>query len=378
MRFRLDRDVLADAVTWVARGLPHRPPSPVLAGLHLTASSDEGGSLALAAFDYEVSAKVSVAAEVAEPGEVLVHGRLLSDIARALPAKPVDIEVNGPKAVITCGSATFTLPSMPIEDYPALPAMPPVAGTIDASVFAEAVNQVATAATSDETLPLLTGVMIEIAGEHLTFLATDRYRLAIREVDWNPSSPDLTGHALVKARTLRDVSKTFAHTESVAMALSAEGASDIIGFEAGGRQTTTLLIDGDYPAIRKLLPTDSPISATVSVPALVEAVRRVSLVAERHTPLQIQFTQGQAVLNAGTGEEAKASEVIEATLEGEDITVAFNPTYLAEGLAVMNAPFVRLAMSHPTRPVLFEGRQQADGPVDSDYRYLLVPIRFAA
>jgi DNA polymerase-3 subunit beta len=377
MRFRLDRDVLADAVTWVARGLPHRPVSAVLAGLHLTATAAEGGSLTLAAFDYEVSAKATIAAEVEEEGEALLNGRLLSEIARLLPAKPVDFELQGSKTVITCGSANFELPSMPIDDYPALPPMPPIAGAVSAEAFAEAVNQVATAATSDETLPLLTGVMVEMSGELLTLLATDRYRLAIRELAWTPSSPEVVGNALIKARTLRDLSKMFPHTDSVRLALDTEGVADIMGFEVGGRRTTTQLIDGDYPAIRNLLPQESPVSATVSVPALLEAVRRVALVTERKAPLQIQITQGEARLSAGAGEDARASEVIEAALEGEDTTVAFNPVFLADGLSVMNSPYVRLAMSTAKRPVLFEGREEIDGPVDSSFRYLLVPIRFA-
>jgi DNA polymerase-3 subunit beta len=377
MKFRLERDVLAEAVTWVARGLPNRPPSPVLAGVHVTASPDAGGSLALEAFDYEVSAKAEVSAEVFDGGDVLIHGKLLSDIAKLLPARPVDVELDGAKVVITCGSAVFSLPSMPLDDYPALPSMPPTAGVIDASVFAEAVSQVATAATGDETLPLLTGVMVEFSGDRVTLLATDRYRLAIREVTWTPNTPDLTGSALVRARTLRDVSKTFAHASKVAIDLAPNAGSDIIGFEAEGRRTTTLLIDGDYPAIRKLLPTETTIEAVVSVPALIEAVRRVSLVADRNTPLHIAFTQGEATLSAGGGEDARATEVIEASLHGEDITVAFNPTYLAEGLAVLTTPYVKLAMSHQTKPVLFKGQQEIEGPADEAFQYLLVPIRFA-
>jgi DNA polymerase-3 subunit beta len=334
--------------------------------------------LALAAFDYEVSAKAEVAAEVHEEGEVLVHGKLLSEIAKLLPAKPVDVELDGPKVVITCGSAVFSLPSMPLDDYPTLPLMPPTAGLVQASLFAEAVSQVATAATNDETLPLLTGVMMEFDGDHITLLATDRYRLAIREVLWTPHTPDMSGTALVRARTLRDVAKTFSHATSVAIDLAPNAGSDIIGFEAEGRRTTTLLIDGEYPAIRKLLPSETPIEAVVSVPSLIEAVRRVSLVADRHAPLHITFAEGEATLSAGTGEDAKATEVIEAQYAGEEIVVAFNPTYLAEGLAVLTTPYVRLSMSHPTKPVLFKGQAEIDGEADNSFQYLLVPIRFTA
>ncbi|MDR3201791.1 MAG: DNA polymerase III subunit beta [Bifidobacteriaceae bacterium] len=377
MKFRLERDVLADAVTWVARALPTRPPAPVLAGVRLTARPESGGSLALSSFDYEVSARAEVQAAVEEPGEALVPGKLLADISRLLPDKPVDFTVEGSKAVVACGASTFTLPRMPIEDYPTLPAMPQPAGVLNAGVFAEAVQQAAVAATKDETLPLLTGVRLEIEGEKMTLLATDRYRLAIREIRWTPGRPDISGVALVRAKTLHDVARSFAHTEEISIALAADSGADIIGFEAGGRHTTSLLIDGDYPSVRKLLPEASPIQAVVSVPALMEAVRRVSLVAERNTPLQISFSEGQAVLNAGTGDDAQASEVIEATLEGDDIAVAFNPAYLIEGLGVMTAPLVRLSMSHPNKPVLFEGVASVESQTSGEHLYLLVPIRFS-
>jgi DNA polymerase-3 subunit beta len=377
MKFRLDRDALADAVSWVARGLPTRPPTPVLAGLHMTATAAEGGSLSMAAFDYEVSARVELAAEVSEAGEVLVSGKLLAEISKLLPDHPVVIELDGPRAILTCGTATFTLPSMPLEDYPSLPPMPDRVGLVKADVFAEAVSQTALAATKDETLPLLTGVWIEIEGDKLTFLATDRYRLAIREIPWTPANPDVAATALVKAKSLQDLSRAFPHDADVSVALSPAGVSEIIGFEASGRHSTSLLIEGEYPAVRKLLPADANAGAVVSVPALAEAVRRVALVADRHTPIQIAFAQGEAVLNAGGGDEARASEVIEAHLDGEDITVAFNPVYLIEGLNVITSPYVHLALSGITRPVLFQGKEAIDGELLSDFQYLLVPIRFA-
>ncbi|MCL2787198.1 MAG: DNA polymerase III subunit beta [Micrococcales bacterium] len=378
MKFRVERDVLAEAVSWVARGLPHRPPAPVLAGVHVVTTHEEGGCLGLSAFDYEVSAKVQISVDVEEPGEVLIPGKLLSEIAKALPSKPVEVVTEGQKVVITCGTAIFSLPCMALDDYPTLPAMPPVAGSIDASAFSEAVGQVATAATTDETLPLLTGVLMEFNGQHVTFLATDRYRLAIREVPWTPANPQFSTRALVRARTLREIAKTFSGTARVSLDLSEDAASDIVGFEADGRHTTTLLIDGDYPAIRKLLPAESPIEAVLSVPSLIEAVRRVVLVTDRNTPLHIAFVEGEATLTAGGSEEARAVEVIEAALSGEDIAVAFNPIYLAEGLAAVTTPYVRVSMSHPTKPVLFKGQNTVDGPADDSFQYLLVPIRFAS
>jgi DNA polymerase-3 subunit beta len=346
----------------------------VLAGVHITATTAGAGLVRLTSFNYEVSAKAEAAADVSQGGEILVSGRLLAEIAKYLPAKPVSIVLEASKIVLTCGSSVFTLPTMPLEDYPPPPALPNPAGTVNATSFANAVAQVSIAATRDETLPLLTGVRLEIQGDHLILLATDRYRLAIRELEWHPTSPDASRVALVKARTLSDVSKSFGATEDVQISLGVPDVSDIIGFAADGRETTSLLIDGDYPQVRSLFPDSFEVSATMDSTELIEAVRRVSLVNERKSPVQIVLSPGQATLNSGAGDEAQASDVIEATLDGPETAVAFNPQYLLDGLTALGTPEVRLSMNTTTKPVLFQG--EIDGQIVADYKYLLVPIRF--
>lgn len=376
MKFRVERDVLAEAVTWTARSLPARPPVPVLAGVRLEASAD--GTLTLSSFDYEVSARSEVPADVDTAGVVLVSGRLLADICKSLPAKPVDVDVDGTKVVLTCGASRFTLLTMPVDDYPALPGMPETSGSIDAGVLTEAVSQVTTAASRDETLPLLTGVRMEIEGEKLTLLATDRYRLAMRELTWHPASPSYSAFALVRARTLSDVAKSMTTAGSVDMALSADGPAGLIGFEAGGRRTTSLLVEGDYPPVRRLFPESTTTHAVVATAALVEAARRVSLVAERNTPIRLSFDEGQVVLEAGQGDDAQASEALEAALTGEPITTAFNPHYLLDGLGALTTPFVRMSFTHPSKPAVMTGQGSLEGEHDLDFRYLLMPIRFAS
>ncbi|ACZ29043.1 DNA polymerase III, beta subunit [Xylanimonas cellulosilytica DSM 15894] len=376
MKFRVDRDVLADAVTWTARTLPTRPPAPVLAGVRIEA--DATGVISLSSFDYEVSARSEIPAEVSEPGTVLVSGRLLADIARALPHKPVDVSLEGTKVVVTCGASRFTLLTMPVEDYPTLPQMPELSGTVSGDALTLAVTQVSVAASRDETLPLLTGVRMEIEGERITLLSTDRYRLALRELTWTPATPGFSAVALVKAKTLIDVAKSLgAGGGLVNVGLSTGSGLDLIGFEAGGRHTTSQLVDGDYPAVRRLFPDATPIHAVVPTQALIDAARRVSLVAERNTPIRLAFTEGQVVLDAGQGDDAQASEALEAVLVGEDITVAFNPQFLLDGLTALGTDFVRLSFTHPNKPVEFTGQESLDGEDSSDYRYLLVPIRFA-
>ena len=370
MKFRVERDVLAEAVTWTARSLSPRPPVPVLSGLLIKAGA---GTLSLASFDYEISARLEIAADVAEEGTILVSGRLLADICRSLPSAPVEVETDGSKVTLTCRNSRFNLATMPEAEYPELPALPDVSGVVDGDAFAEAVSQVIIAASRDDTLPILTGVRMEIEEDLITFLATDRYRLALRELSWKPTNPGISTSALVKAKTLSEVAKTLGGSGDLKIALSDN--SELIGFESGGRRTTSLLVDGDYPKIRSLFPDNTPIHAPVETSQLVEAVRRVALVAERNTPVRLAFSAGQVVLDAGTGEDAQASEAIEATLDGDDITVAFNPHYLSEGLGAFSSRFVRFSFTTPPKPAVISAQEEATGEDREDYRYLLMPVR---
>lgn len=375
MKFRVERDTLAEAVTWAARALPSRPPVPVLAGLLLEA--DESGVLRLSSFDYEVSARVEVAAEVAEPGTVLVSGRLLADISRSLPGKPVEVTTEGTRVSVTCGASRFTLLTMPVDEYPTLPAMPSGSGLLTGDAFSQAVAQVTVAASRDETLPILTGVRMEIEGETVTLMATDRYRLALRTLPWRPSTPGASAVALVRARTLSEVAKALGGGGDVTLALATGGSTELIGFEAGGRRTTSLLVDGEYPKVRSLFPDVSPTYAVVHAPSLVEAVRRVALVAERNTPVRLSFTDGAITLEAGQGEDAQASEAVEGSLVGEELSIAFNPQYLLDGLGALAYPYARLSFTQPQKPAVISGQPEADGDDDTSYRYLLMPVRLA-
>lgn len=376
MKFRVERDVLAEAVTWAARGLPTRPPVPVLAGVLLEADGE--GTLTLSAFDYEVSARVGVAADVSEAGTVLVSGRLLADISRNLPGKPVDVVTEGAKVNLTCGASRFTLLTMPVQDYPALPQMPQSAGTVAGEVFTLAVAQVTTAAGRDDTLPILTGVRVEISGSTITLLATDRYRLAMRTLSWNPDQSDASSVALVPARTLSDTAKALGAGADVHLALGRTGGGEgLIGFEAGQRRTTSRLLDGEYPKVTSIFPTTTETAAVIATASLVEAVKRVSLVAERNTPVRLRFTDGQLTIEAGQGDDAQATEAIEASLTGAEMEIAFNPQYLLDGLAALHQPWAKLAFTQPTKPALLTGQSEPDAATDDSFRYVLMPVRVA-
>jgi DNA polymerase III subunit beta len=370
----LERDVLAEAVAWTARALPARPTVPVLAGIRIQA----GEELVLSSFDYDVSAQATVPVTTEDAGSALVSGRLLAEISRSLPAKPVHITAEDGRAVLTCGSATFTLLTMPEDEYPALPEMPPAAGTIGSDAFATAVSQSATAAGRDDTLPALTGVRIEIEGDTLTLVSTDRYRLAIRELRWQPAHPDLTAAMLVPAKALADTARSLTNGAQVSIALALPGAEGsggdgMIGFEGAGRRTTTRLLSGEFPRYQSLLPKTVNAAAELSVGLLSESVKRVALVAERNTPVRLAFSAGQLMLEAGTGDEAQAEEIIEAEFSGDDLSIAFNPQYLLDGLAAIDSDTVRIAFTEPGKPALLTGKPGPDG--NPEFRYLLMPIR---
>jgi DNA polymerase III subunit beta len=377
VKFRVERDVLADAVAWAARSLPVRPSAPVLAGL-LIETTDDG--LQLSTFDYETSARATVPAQVSDEGKALVSGRLLADICRSLPAKPVEMTIDGAKVSLTCGSARFSLQTMPVEEYPTLPDMPQATGTVRSDLFANAVAQAVTAAGRDDMLPVLTGVRIEIDGSDLALLATDRFRLSLRELGWDPGATDVSAAALVPAKVLADTAKSLTAGAEVTIALSTSGAGEgIIGFEgaAGGgiRRTTTRLLDGEFPKVRTLFPSEQQTIARVDRATLVEAVKRVSLVAERNTAVQLMFDDNGLTLDAGHGDEAVATERIDALVKGDPITTGFNPQFLLDGLSAIEQPVVELAFTLPAKPAVITGVPDQDGEKDTAFQYLLMPRR---
>ncbi len=363
MRFVVERDVLAEAVAWVARSLPTRPVLPVLSGLLLQAAAD---GLSLACYDYEVSARIRVPADVAEAGTALVPGRLLAEITRSLPALPVEVGDAGDgddsgDLVLTCGPASFSLVTLPLREYPQLPELPRLAGTVDGGALATAIGQVTPAASRDDTLPVITGVNVEIEGDLITLVATDRYRLAIRELTWSPAEPEPEPGArstlLVPARTLADAarmmtpgvpvrimlhagrpaevggsSRTGRTGRSADPAGSPRAADAMIGFETGERRLTTRLIAGEYIKYSSKFPGEFGSTGDMPATALAEAVRRVALVAERGSSVRLSFGPGQVTIEAGTKGQARARETVAAEFTGEESAIAFSPGYLLDGI----------------------------------------------
>ncbi len=383
MKIRLERDALADAVQWAARSLPNRPSIPILAGLRVEAKGD---MVVLSSFDYETSAKITVPATVSEEGVALVSGRLLADIARSLPAKPVDLAADASKVELTCGSARFTLQMLPVTEYPELPSMPEASGTIASDAFAQAVSQVVIAAGRDELLPVFTGVRLEIEGETLSLLATDRYRMALKEITWQPGSPRSEGAALVPGRVLNETAKSMTSGESVTLSLSAGDTGDgLIGFAGDGsggvREITTRLLDGEFPKVRHLMSVTPTLTVRANTADIIAAVRRVALVAERNTSLRMLIEEGSITLEAATGDQAQAVEALEAVVEdhtGQGLTMnaaGFNPHYLADALNALDTPYVNFSFTAPGKPCLLTPLPELDGEPATDYRHVIMLMR---
>ncbi len=383
MKIRVERDALADAVAWVARSLPNRPTAPILAGLLMNASDDE---VTLSSFDSTTSAQVTMPAEVTDEGTVLVSGRLLNEIARSLPNKPVEMVADHTQVELTCGSALFSLQTLPVDEYPTLPEMPTRTGLVDASVFEKSVSQVVIAAGRDELLNVFTGVRVEINGDRLSLLATDRYRMALKELTWQPSSPDIEGAVLVPGRVLADTAKSLTSGKTVTVSLStteSEGEG-LVGFTGEGakgrREATTRLLNQAFPKVRHLMDVVGTVTVRVPTADLLAAVKRVSLVAERNTPLRMLIDDDHIALEAATGDQAHASEAIEAQIDvvGEEKSIeaaGFNPHYLLDALGALDAPYAHFSFTAPGKPCLITGLATIDGDQLFDYRHVIMLMR---
>jgi DNA polymerase-3 subunit beta len=368
VKFQVEKPAFNDAVGWAARTLPTRPATPTLAGLLIEANN---GELELSTFDFATSAKASVKADVFTPGKVLVNGRILADIVKALPNKPITIEISGSRVELTCDRSNFLLPTIPDHDYPALPSLPTTGGNIETNVFAEAVTMVAVAAGMDSTLPMLTGIKVEISGNSLTFAATDRYRLAVKEISWQPDTPNIEINALIPAKNLADAARTLTG-ENVRLTFSSnDDGEKLIGIEAVGKKMTSRLLDAEFPKYKTLLPTESSTIVTLNTQSLMDSVKRVALVADRNSPVRCNFENGEVILTAGNGDDPTATEVVECEINGEGIEIAFNHQYLIDGLNAVGSDSTQLMFTSQNRPAVLA----AAGSTTPNYKYLLMPVR---
>jgi len=376
VKFQVNRDVFSEAVSFAVKLLPQRTTLPILSGV-LIEATDEG--LTLSSFDYEVSAQTQIAAEVEETGVILVSGRLLSDIANRLPNAPVRFTTEDSRIIVSCGSAKFTLLSMPVEEYPTLPQVGAESGLLPAEQFAAAVSQVAVAASRDDVTPVITGVQLEVSDNSISLVATDRYRVAVRNIDWDSNdSGTVSATALVPARTLQEVGKTFGNAGTISVAITNTDDRELIAFKSDKKTVTTLLIKGNFPPVKRLFPETVDNYAVINTADLIEATKRVSLVLEREAALRFTFTIDGVTLEAIGSEQAQASETIDALLTGDDTVVSLKPQFLLDGLSAVHSEFVRISFTktdNPNKPgpVLITSQSSKDQPGSDDYKYLLQP-----
>ncbi|MFJ8754018.1 DNA polymerase III subunit beta [Streptomyces sp. NPDC102441] len=368
MEFRMERGALTDAVARAARVLPARSPVPVLGGLLLDA---EDGRLRVSGLDFEASARVETQAHTARPGKALVMGRRLLDICKVLPEGPVECAVEGPRLTVTGDGSRFGLSLLPLDDYPALPPLPEVRGALAAGEFASAVAQVAVAAGRDDTLPTLTGIRLALDGSTMTLAATDRYRFAVRTLAFEAAAPGVTAEAVVSARRLADIARSLGRSGQVDVALG--GGS--VGFEHAGTRTTVRLLDGRLPRHDKLFAMTDPTVVAMDRARLVEAVKRVSVVADGGSPLQMTFTagpEGSVLLQAGFEDDVASQRVPTASAVGAEMTVAFNPGYLLDALSSFEDAAVRMKLMGPGQRAMITGGEDTG---TATHQHLLMSVK---
>ena len=376
MKFTVEQQALTEGVNWVSRSLSTRPIKTELLGIVIDATGDE---VLLSGSDLETSSKANFHADITIKGKVLVPGKLLAEISRSLPNKPITITLDGSRVLVTSGSAKFTLPTLSIDEYPNLPELPETTGVVSSDLFAQAVAQVSIAAGRDDSLPTLTGVHVEIVEDVVTLAATDRYRLAVREFNWSPTAPGVSTTALLRARTIADAAKSLTASKNVSLSFAPATSNDrLAGFAGDGKSMTSRMLDGTFPPYRHLLPQEVVTTAVIEVAPFLDSVRRVALVTDKTVPLRLEFTDGAVSLEAGTGEEAQATESIEIKLNGEAISIAFNPTFLAEGLQAVGTAFVQISFTGSNKPAILMGKAERDSAAIESYRYLLMPMRYAS
>jgi DNA polymerase III subunit beta len=361
VKFRCDRDDLSEALQIVQRGVSSRPGIPALTGVLIEAGSE--GGLVLTTTDLEVSARLGIDVQIAEEGVALVPARLLADTVKSLSDAPVEFEADQAQARIRCAAYEGSLRLLPAEDFPSLQ---PPSGTrvvVDGATFAEAVGQVARAASRDEARPVLTGILLEVSREGITLVSTDSYRLAVREIVATAAGES---RAIVPERAMSEAGRAAQGLEKGEVELFLDESQVCV--RVGSLALTSRLIEGEFPNYRQLLPEAYENRLTVSRQQLTDAVRRVGLLARDTSPVRMEFNALGVKLSSSSPDLGQAVEAVEARYEGEDITAAFNPHYLADGLAAATGETVRLEVRDGLKPGIVRGEGE-------EFTYLVMPVR---
>jgi DNA polymerase-3 subunit beta len=364
LKFRCDRDALSEALQTVQRGVSSRPGIPALTGVLIEAA--DGGELTLITTDLEVSARLSISVQVTESGIALVPARLLGDTVKSLSNAPVEFETDQSQVTIRCAAYEGTLRLLPAEDFPGLQEPSGTTVTAEAGAFAEAIGQVGRGASRDEARPVLTGVLLEVSREGVVMVATDSYRLAVRDLVASASGE---AKAIVPERAMSEAGRAAAADEKSTVEIFVDESQ--VSFKIGTLTLTSRLIEGEFPNYRQLLPEATESRLTVSRQQLLDAVRRVGLLARDTTPVRLEFNALGVKLSSSSPDLGQAVETVEARYEGEDLTVAFNPQYLADGLTAATGETVRLDVRDGLKPGVVHGE-------GDEFTYLVMPVRLPA
>ncbi|MCU1360182.1 MAG: dnaN [Ilumatobacteraceae bacterium] len=362
MKFRCERETLAEALATAGRAATGRTGTlPVLSGLRLELVGDR---LTVTGTDLDLTIQLEVAVGGEVDGGVVLPARLSSDIVRSLPAGKVEVSVDDDEVKISGGRSQFSVRPLSLDDYPRLTTPASSAVTLDAAAFGEALRQVVRAASTDEARPILTGVMLTAENDGLRLVATDSYRLAVRDLP-GVSVLGADQKVLVPGRALNELQRVLGMGGELVLRLGERDAT----FEIGSTRLTTRLIEGEFPNYRQLIPASHPNTLTVDREPLLEAIRRVKILARDATPVRLQISADGLKLTAITQDVGNATEELDATAEGADLTVAFNPEYLAAGIEAVGADQITLSTIDALKPAVVRGVGR------DDYLYLLMPVR---
>jgi DNA polymerase-3 subunit beta len=365
MKQTTQREELSPKLSTVSRAVSTRAATQALSGILVT--TGEGG-VTLSATDGEIGLRTELEATVEGSGSVLLPGRLLADLVRSLADDSVDIELREAErdVEIRCGASRFHVRTLPAEDFPKVPEPDGDEMTIPGKVLADTVELVAPAASQDDMRPVLTGVLVSAAGEEMTMVATDSYRLAVKRTDVEGG---IGGEieANIPARALRELARIVSADGVDAVAVNLLPNQAV--FRAGAVLLNTRLIDGQFPNFRQLLPESYEHDVRLDRKEFLDVARRVSQLAQRNAPLRLSFREGQLKVSASTPDVGDAEETIAAAFGGEELEIGFNPEFLKDGIESVAGDEVMLRLISPLRPGLLQ-------PVDNeDFRYLVMPIR---
>ena len=372
MKIRIDRDALSDAISWTSRALT----SPKAGGNIGIGIEAKGDTVVFTAYDRDTSARAEYEAVVEEAGSCVVPARLINDITKSLSAAPVVLTLVNNNLEVQCGRSSFNVPTITAGEFPKMIDVPELIGTIGGDEFAAAVGQVHVAAETNESLPNLTGIQIEFTKDSLTLAATDRYRLALREMSWTPSVNDPDAQVLVPASRLNDIAKGLSDSDRIEISVSNNSENKLIGFSGKGKSIATALLGYSFPKYRDTIPAPGPIAAYVETSALSAALKRVRLVLDDQNKYYVAVELGDSELRLLTQGHLSgaANEVLDATVDTQlDEAARFDPNRFIDGLASVNSPYVKLSFISSAKPVVISAAKEPGVDIDSGYKYWLMP-----